>query len=228
MLAVALLVDIQTARAADGIADQPRGLSILRGHAHNDYEHARPLLDALAQGFGSVEADIWLVNGQLLVAHDQADVKADHTLQALYLDPIRDRLQRNGGRIFPNEASFTLLIDVKSAAEPTYVALRELLQNYTNILTRFTVTGRQTNALTILLTGNRAVGLVSAESPRWVALDGRMADLESNMPVALMPLISENWTHHFKWRGTGPFPGVEQSKLRQMVERLRASQETGQ
>ena len=30
-------------------------------HAHNDYEHARPLHDALARGFGSVEADIWLV-----------------------------------------------------------------------------------------------------------------------------------------------------------------------
>src|SRR5436190_1820266 len=33
-------------------------------HAHNDYLHTRPLLDALDQGFCSVEADIHLVNGK--------------------------------------------------------------------------------------------------------------------------------------------------------------------
>lgn len=36
-----------------------------RAHAHNDYEHARPLLDALDHGFTSVEADVWLVDGEL-------------------------------------------------------------------------------------------------------------------------------------------------------------------
>jgi len=41
-----------------------------RAHAHNDYEHTRPLLDALAQGFGSVEADVYPVDGDLLVAND--------------------------------------------------------------------------------------------------------------------------------------------------------------
>ena len=39
-----------------------------RAHAHNDYEHARPLLDALAHGFCSVEADVHLIERQLLVA----------------------------------------------------------------------------------------------------------------------------------------------------------------
>ena len=45
-------------------------------HAHNDYEHARPLLDALDCGFGSVEADIYLVDGALLVAHARDSVHA--------------------------------------------------------------------------------------------------------------------------------------------------------
>src|SRR4030095_12119754 len=43
---------------------------LLRAHAHNDYEHTRPLLDALEQGFCSVEADIYLIDGELRVAHD--------------------------------------------------------------------------------------------------------------------------------------------------------------
>jgi len=64
---------------------------LVNAHAHNDYEHARPLLDALDRGFCSVEADVWLVDGQLLVAHDRGKAKPGRTLQALYLDPLRAR-----------------------------------------------------------------------------------------------------------------------------------------
>ncbi|CAN5909544.1 hypothetical protein BH11GEM2_BH11GEM2_29360 [soil metagenome] len=48
-------------------------------HAHNDYEHTRPLAEALEHGFTSVEADIWLVDGQLLVAHDRDKVDSSRT-----------------------------------------------------------------------------------------------------------------------------------------------------
>ncbi|HET6325009.1 MAG TPA: hypothetical protein VFG04_09940, partial [Planctomycetaceae bacterium] len=50
-----------------GLAAEPTPL--IRAHAHNDYEHKRPLFDALDQGLCSVEADIFLVDGQLLVGH---------------------------------------------------------------------------------------------------------------------------------------------------------------
>src|SRR5689334_22425965 len=66
-----------------------------RAHAHNDYEHARPLLDALDQGFGSVEADIYLVDGQLLVAHNRQDVKRERTLEKLYLAPLKQRFNQH-------------------------------------------------------------------------------------------------------------------------------------
>src|SRR5438093_5049824 len=69
----------------------PTPLPLLHAHAHNDYEHARPLLDALEHGVCSVEADIYLVDGQLLVAHDRQKVSPTRTLQALYLDPLTER-----------------------------------------------------------------------------------------------------------------------------------------
>ena len=72
------------------LAGQPRPLTNV--HAHNDYEHTRPLLDALQHGFCSVEADVHLVDGQLLVAHSRLDVNPGKTLQALYLDPLRERV----------------------------------------------------------------------------------------------------------------------------------------
>src|SRR5690349_20625285 len=50
------------------VLGQPEPNPLVQVHAHNDYEHPHPLFDALAQGFCSVEADIHLVNGHLLVA----------------------------------------------------------------------------------------------------------------------------------------------------------------
>src|SRR5438105_9622444 len=68
-------------------------------HAHNDYEHTRPLFDALDQGFNSVEADVFLVDGKLLVGHARYDLRTNRTLESLYLDPMRERIRANGGRL---------------------------------------------------------------------------------------------------------------------------------
>jgi hypothetical protein len=64
------------------------GQPLAAAHAHNDYEHDRPLFDALEHGFTSVEADVWLVDGELRVAHDLEDAKPGVTLESLYLDPL--------------------------------------------------------------------------------------------------------------------------------------------
>ncbi|VXC12011.1 exported hypothetical protein [Arthrobacter sp. 9AX] len=72
--------------------------------AHNDYEHDRPLFDALEHGFTSVEADVWLVDGELRVAHDLADAKQGVTLESLYLDP----LQVDGSNDATNYVRFTV------------------------------------------------------------------------------------------------------------------------
>ena len=218
-LVLAIHLDSFAAEAPQSVSEKSPG-ALLAAHAHNDYKHPHPLFDALAQGFNSVEADIWLVDGQLLVAHDLADVKSARTLQALYLDPLRERIRQNGGHVFTNAVSFTLMIDVKSAAEPTYVALRKLLPGYTNVLTACTEAGTQTNALTLILTGNRSLELVASEPVRYAAIDGRLVDMNTHPTPQLVPLISENWTQQFKWRGTGAFPEEEQSRLRQLVGRV--------
>lgn len=101
---------------------------LLRAHAHNDYEHARPLYDALDHGFTSVEVDVYLVNDQLLVAHDPTQLQFDRTLQSLYLDPLRQRTQQNKGQVYSKGGlEFTLLIDVKTEPITTYFALRDVL-----------------------------------------------------------------------------------------------------
>ncbi len=190
---------------------------LIRAHAHNDYEHARPLLDALDQGFCSVEADIYLVHGSLLVAHDRADVKPARTLERLYLDPLRARARAHGGRVYPNGPPVTLLVDIKADAEGTYAVLRRVLATYRDMLTVFGNEGMKTSAVTVVLSGARPWKTVASEPERLVALDGRLPDLDSNPAPALVPLVSDDWHTHFRWNGGGEFPAAERERLADWV-----------
>ena len=198
---------------------------LARAHAHNDYLHPRPLLDALEQGFCSVEADIHLVDGKLIVAHDlpkgesSLNKQPPRTLRNLYLEPLAKRARDNGGRVFSGNTHFLLLIDFKTEAETTYVTLRKELVPYQGILTKFSERAIETNAVTIVLSGNRPIATVAAERERYVAIDGRLPDLETNAPPALVPLVSDNWTKFFQWRGTGPLAMHERVKVREFVDK---------
>jgi hypothetical protein len=198
---------------------EPAARPLIRAHAHNDYQHSRPLLDALDHGFCSVEADIFLVDGQLLVGHVPAELKPERTLQALYLDPLRRRVQDNGGRVYRNGPQFTLLIDVKTDAGRTYAVLREVLACYAEMLTSVRDGVVEKRAVTVIISGNRAEQAVAAEPLRYVGIDGRLADLDTQRPSHLVPLISDNWRLHFRWRGQGPMPEAERQKLRAIVEK---------
>ncbi|MFP5315902.1 MAG: hypothetical protein ACLGHS_11080, partial [Actinomycetes bacterium] len=48
--------------------------------------------------------------------------------------------------------------------------------------------------------------------------DGRASDLASGKPAELMPLVSNNWTQLFTWRGEGPMPEEERARLQAYVE----------
>jgi hypothetical protein len=193
-----------------------------RAHAHNDYEHERPLLDALDHGFCSVEADIHLVEGALLVAHDLEETRPGRTLQALYLDPLRERVERHGGRVHPGGPEFTLLIDIKTGAEGTCAVLEEVLGDYATMLTRFEEGRITTNAVRVILSGNRPIERMMRERTRLAAIDGRLPDLRRNPSVALVPLVSDNWQSHFEWRGEGAFPAAERERLRTLVREAHA------
>jgi len=195
----------------------PQPAPLIQAHAHNDYAHARPLLDALDHGFCSVEADIFLVDGQLLVAHTRSAVKAERTLQALYLDPLRERVRKNGGRVFPNGPEQTLLIDLKTDWKTLYPALRAVLTNYADMLTTFRNGRKQTNAVMVVISGARSGEMFAGETVRLAALDGDLGDLDSNAPWTFIPWISHQWGKTFKWRGDGEMPAEEQTRLKEIV-----------
>jgi hypothetical protein len=200
---------------ATSLQAQPKPLTNV--HAHNDYEHKRPLLDALDHGFCSVEADIYLVDGELLVAHDRAQVKPGRTLQSLYLDPLRERAKQNGGRVYPGGPEVVLLIDLKDKWPKIYPRLREVLKEYADILSTFDTSGKHTNAVMAIITGDRALEMFNGETVRYAAYDGDLTLLDSKEPAELIPWISSNWSTTFKWRSTGAMPEVEKQKLHDIV-----------
>ena len=194
-------------------------IPLSRAHAHNDYEHERPLYDALDHGFNSVEADIFLVDDDLYVAHDRRDITPERTLRLLYLDPLRERVKQNGGRVYPNGSQFTLLIDIKTGAVETYRTLDRILAEYRDIFTSFGPGGRSDKAVLAIISGNRPREFMESQKLRYAGCDGRLTDLESEHPADLIPMISDNWRNHFKWNGTGEMPAKEHDKLREIVQK---------
>jgi len=191
--------------------------------AHGDCEHPRPLHDALDHGFANVEADVHLVGNELLVGHDVEDLRPGRTLAALYLDPLRERVRRNGGFVYARPTPFSLLVDVKTAAEPGYAALHGLLRGYADMLT--VVRGSEVAAgpVTVLVSGDRPLATMRAQGERYAFYDGRLDDIDGDIPVTVMPWISDDWTAHFRWRGEGPVLEGEGWRLRALARQAHAA-----
>ena len=194
--------------------------ALWRAHAHNDYEQERPLEEALERGIGSVEVDIHLVEGALLVAHDLEDVEASKTLESMYLAPLRKHITDRDGRVYDETGSLVLLIDIKSDAEATYAALKQQLEEYEDILTRFEAGEMFEGPVTAIISGNRPRETMMEEEVRWAAYDGRLSDLESKeeIPVSFMPLISSSWMQIARWYGHGTFSESAKEKLYAAVQ----------
>ncbi len=177
---------------------------LIRGHAHNDYRHPRPLHDALDQGFTSVEADVFLVDGKVLVGHDRPELKPERTLAALYLDPLTERIAR--GTV---PEPFTLMIDIKADGETTYAAIRAELQRRPSL-----------RRIQVVISGDRPLGTLTQEAGAWAGIDGRLNDRQSRLDPKTMPWLSTSWFSFFTWTGRGEMPALERLRLRSLVRQV--------
>lgn len=190
---------------------RPAAIALPNAHAHNDYAHERPLCEALSSGFTSIEADVHLVGGELYLGHWLPQISADRSLRALYLNPLHDLMTRQGGKVYPGyDGIFYLMIDVKTDALATYRALRQLLLQFPAF---------QCNPhFQVFISGNRALQHIMNDGEQVAAVDGRLSDLWKNRPSDAMPVISDNFRKHFRWRGKGPMPPAEKQKLRGLAD----------
>lgn len=193
-----------------------------RAHAHNDYEHVRPLLDAVDHGFTSAEADVWLVGGELYLGHDGPDLS--RTLDAEYLAPLAQRFRENGGSIHRGwRDDFRLLIDVKSEGTTAWPVIERQLAAYPQLFSAFRQGRVHERAVTAVISGNRDLVAMQAATTRFSFYDGRMSDLGGPLDASLVPLISDNWTKFFTWQGVGEMPAAERTRLHDIVDTAHAN-----
>lgn len=182
-------------------------------HSHNDYLRERPLHQALDHGFRSVEADVFLIDGELRVAHERENTRPGRTLESLYLEPLRTRAQEPG-------LDLILLVDIKAEGEAVYRELRARLPQYP-YLTRWESGRRKAGKVMVILSGDRPIETVRAEANRWVALDGRLPDLDGELDPELFPLVSDSWSR-LGWTSGSPAAGEALDRLRSAVGKARA------
>jgi hypothetical protein len=207
------ILDLKGGPGKNAQPAQPVGLArpLEQGHSHNDYWRPRPLTDALQRGFKSVEADVFLANGALLVGHSREELQSDKTLESLYLKPLQE-LARREKKLYRAKSARYLYIDFKTDGPATYAQLVPLLKKYESLLV---MPGgkRKRGMVKVILTGNYPADLVQADKRRLVFLDGKVPDLVQGLDANLYPVVSGNWTSYFKWQGQGPMPAEEARML---------------
>lgn len=204
------------------LADEAFAAAAPHGHAHNDYLHGKPLRDALAAGCRSVEADVFVEDGELRVGHDRWMLRAHRSLRRLYLEPLRQRVREHSGSVHGDGMPFVLLVDLKQGGDEVLATLARELADFAPMLTRVGGEHVESGAVTVVLSGSRPGVDALGPGERLFALDGRLRDLDAELPAFAVPLVSEPWTRHFTWDGFGPMDEPERAKLADLVRRARA------
>jgi hypothetical protein len=166
-------------------------------HSHNDYTRRIPLFEALASGCISVEADVHLVGGDLLVGHSSKGLHKKNNLRAMYLKPLQRMLEKQnrnlsvqGGSwqsIFNRDTQQTvvLLVDQKTSGQETLTELHSQLQPLRELgyLTHWNESKKVTRPLTIVATGKTPFDSITAldETNRDIFFDAHLEALPSTL-----------------------------------------------
>jgi hypothetical protein len=192
---------------------------VIPAHSHNDYEHTKPLLEALGRKFKSIEVDVFSVGDSLFLAHDSTQIKPGKTLRKLYLDPLKEIISKNNGSVYGEGTELILLVDIKDDGLRTYKLLHQILENYIGMVTSYKKGIKTSGAISVIVSGNRPFEYMQNQVVRYAGYDGRISDLDSGIASSLMPLVSDNWQNHFKWKGEGEMPTDEKNKLELIVDK---------
>ncbi|EJD40206.1 hypothetical protein AURDEDRAFT_115976 [Auricularia subglabra TFB-10046 SS5] len=202
-------------------------------HSHNDYWRQVPLLTAISLGVVSVEADVWLVDGELLVGHEPAALSPVRTFDALYVQPLLEMIAGqnpkspftvnqtapNGVWDTSSDTPVQLLVDMKTdGAEtlPFVVKALERLRSAGYLSTVHDTTFTPAPVL-VIGTGNTPLAGVVALEPRDVFLDGPLAALNDSHTPTVSPLASTDWETFVGWDGIGEMGDEQRANMTSFI-----------
>lgn len=182
-------------------------------HAHNDYEHPVPFYTAYNAGFGSIEADVFPVNGTLVVAHSKSDIRAQRTLKALYLEPLLKELSAD------TSLRVKLLVDIK---EDHKVVLPLLVQEL-EPLKQYLSTEQAPNRLTILISGTRPPPAEYKNYPEFILFDNDLSLSHLPNEWNRVGLVSLPFTKLSAWKGEGDISRKDKKAVRHIIDSVHSA-----
>ena len=186
-------------------------------HAHNDYEKPFPFWAAYNQGFGSIEADVFLRGNNLIIAHDSIQVKMGRTLDSFYLKPLQACIIKNNGYPYADHTrELQLLVDLKTEAVSTLSALVEKLKTYP------VITGCA--AVKIVITGNRPPPAAFTAYPPFIYFDGELYLDYPATALTRIVMLSDDFKRYTVWNGKGGITARDRAQLEKAVAKARSLQ----
>ncbi|UJH90078.1 alkaline phosphatase [Antarcticibacterium sp. 1MA-6-2] len=172
-------------------------------HSHNDYLQDLPFWEAYAHRAGSIEADVFLKNNSLYVAHTEKEIDSARTLEKLYLKPLAGLA--SDGKL----RELQLLIDIKSKAEPTLAKLLEILQNYPHL--------RSNCNLQIVISGDLPAPEAYKNYPNFIHFDHQNLNNLDEINLGKVAVISQNFRNYSQWNGLGRLTAKDMEKVESVI-----------
>lgn len=188
---------------------QPGKYTVADAHAHNDYEHPIPFYTAWNAGFGSIEADVFPVNGILLVAHSRNALNPQRTLDTLYLNPLLKELKKNPRR------KVNLLIDIKADYKQTLPILMQELKPLDKYLS---YNLNSAKPVTILISGERPPPSEYKNYPNYIFFDDDLRLVHTPEEWKRVGLVSLSFERYSRWNGEGDLPEKDKDTIQHVID----------
>jgi alkaline phosphatase len=183
--------------------------------AHNDYVRAVPFYTAYALQVGFIEADVFLHEGDLLVAHHEHEIEKGKNLETLYLKPLLNEIKKNKGFIYADQGlRLTLMIDLKTEGMPTLDKLVEQLNKYPELTSCST--------LQFMISGSVPDPKQWNNYPGFIYFDGRPHIPYTRDQLKRISMISTNFRDHAQWDGTGVLHDSDLKKIMSLIDEVHA------
>lgn len=185
-------------------------------HSHNDYVAALPFYGAYSNEAGVIEADVFLVNNELFVAHTSKEITQHNTLKSLYLEPLSSKLKNLEGKVYSGNKPLILMIDIKSDAESTLKLIVQQLKTFQEIVSN--------KNIKVVISGNRPLSAQWAAYPEFIHFDGRMNENYSPEELARIEMISQDLKELTVWNGKGVLTQADLGKIQSTIKKVHDQQ----
>ncbi|MGJ1269765.1 alkaline phosphatase [Sphingobacterium spiritivorum] len=186
----------------------------IKGHSHNDYAQDIPYYKAYYAGMESIEADVFLRDGVLYVAHDKSEIKKDKTLESVYLSPIAKVMKENDGHVFKNRRKkLQLMIDIKEDHVAVLDALIRLLSSRPELADR----SKNPDAVKIVISGDRPAPSDFKKYPQWISFDGLVGQPYTADQWKRIAMLSADLKAYTNWNGKGTPVPADKEKIKAAV-----------